>query len=66
MYEVLQSRHNSLQAQYNRAWLEYELASHKASEAGRALAIIGKQIKPACKQQIDDIFNQMQPQLELS
>ncbi len=65
MYEALQTRHNSLQAQYNKAWLEYELASAKASEAGRALSILGKKIKPACKQQLEDIHRQIQPNLEL-
>lgn len=64
MHDALLKRHNSLQAQYNKAWLEYELASSKASDAGRALNILGKQIKPACKQQIDNIFDQMQPALK--
>ena len=64
MHDALLDRQNNLQSQYNRAWLDYELASAKASDAGRALNILGKQVKPACKQQIDDIFKQMQPSLE--
>lgn len=41
-----------------------KLASAKASKAGRVLAILGKQIKPAYKLEIEKILHEINPQLE--
>lgn len=51
--------------QFNRALLEFEKYSDLASQAGRTLAIVGKQIKPQARDRADSLKKRLQPLLPL-
>lgn len=66
MNDLLVSQQHSLQAKFNEADYNYLLASEYASEAGKALNILGKKIKPACKSERDQLFNELQIALDFN
>lgn len=60
MSEVLNQRQNSLMYQYNKVTIAYDTATKSASEAGRALAMLGKQVKPDLQERLERLEQQMQ------
>lgn len=60
MANILNQRQNSLMYQYNKVSLEFDMASKNASEAGRALSILGKQVKPTMRERLEQLEKQMQ------
>ncbi|WP_440464356.1 Rha family transcriptional regulator [Psychrobacter sp. ASPA161_6] len=60
MSEILNQRQNSLMYQYNKVSIAYDAATKNASDAGRALAMLGKQIKPDLQERLDKLEKQMQ------
>jgi len=59
----LHQANNNLMMQFNRALLEFEKYSDLASQAGRTLAIVGKQIKPQARDRADSLKKRLQPVL---
>ncbi len=59
----LHRANNNLMMQFNRALLEFEKYSDLASQAGRTLAIVGKQIKPQARDHADSLKKRLQPVL---
>lgn len=57
---VLSQRNNSLMYQYNKVSFDFNLASQNASEAGRALNYLGKQVKPSMRERLEQLEKQMQ------
>lgn len=60
MSDILNQRQNSLMYQYNKITIDYDTATRNASDAGRALAMLGKQIKPDLQERLDKLEKQMQ------
>ena len=60
MSDALSQRQNSLMYQYNKVTIAYDTATRNASDAGRALAMLGKQIKPDLQERLDNLEKQMQ------
>ena len=60
MSDALNQRQNSLMYQYNKVSIAYDTATRNASDAGRALAMLGKQIKPDLQERLDNLEKQMQ------
>ena len=60
MSDVLNQRQNSLMYQYNKVTIAYDTATRNASDAGRALAMLGKQIKPDLQERLEQLEQQMQ------
>lgn len=60
MNDILNQRQNSLMYQYNKVSIAYDTATRSASDAGRALAMLGKQIKPDLQERLDKLEKQMQ------
>ena len=60
MSDALNQRQNSLMYQYNKVSIAYDAATRNASDAGRALAMLGKQIKPDLQERLDKLEKQMQ------
>lgn len=60
MSEILNQRQNSLMYQYNKVSIAYDAATRNASDAGRALAMLGKQVKPDLQDRLDKLEKQMQ------
>lgn len=60
MNDILNQRQNSLMYQYNKVSIAYDTATRSASDAGRALAMLGKQIKPDLQERLDKLEQQMQ------
>lgn len=60
MSDALNQRQNSLMYQYNKVTIAYDTATRSASDAGRALAMLGKQIKPDLQERLDKLEKQMQ------
>ena len=60
MADILNQRHNSLMYQYNKVSFDFNLASQNASEAGRALNYLGKQVKPSMRERLEQLERQMQ------
>lgn len=54
---------SSLMLQFNRALVELEKFTDMASQAGRTLNVVGKQVKPACKKRVELIRSRLQPML---
>ena len=46
--------------QYNKVSFDFNLASQNASEAGRALNYLGKQVKPSMRERLEYLEKQMQ------
>ena len=46
--------------QYNKVTIAYDTATRNASDAGRALAMLGKQVKPDLQERLDKLEKQMQ------
>ena len=63
--KVLMQVNNNLMMQFNRALLEFEKFSDLASQAGRTLNYVGKQLKPQSKSKLDDLGKRLQPMLNL-
>jgi anti-repressor protein len=62
---ALHQANNGLMLQFNRALVEFEKFSELASNAGRTLSIVGKQFKPAARDQVDGLKKKIQPLLPL-
>ena len=60
MADFLNKKNSSLMYQYNKVSLEFDMASKNASEAGRALSILGKQVKPTMRERLEQLEKQMQ------
>ena len=60
MSDALNQRQSSLMYQYNKVSIAYDTATRSASDAGRALAMLGKQIKPDLQERLDKLEKQMQ------
>lgn len=60
MSDALNQRQNSLMYQYNKVSIAYDTATRSASDAGRALAMLGKKIKPDLQERLDKLEKQMQ------
>ena len=60
MSDALNQRQNSLMCQYNKVSIAYDTATRNASNAGRALAMLGKQVKPDLQARLDKLEKQMQ------
>lgn len=60
MSDILNQRQNSLMYQYNKITIDYDTATRNASDAGRALAMLGKQIKPDLQERLEQLEQQMQ------
>lgn len=60
MSDALNQRQNSLMYQYNKVSIAYDTATRNASDAGRALAMLGKQVKPDLQDRLDKLEKQMQ------
>lgn len=60
MSDVLNQRQNSLMYQYNKVSIAYDAATRNASDAGRALAVLGKQIKPDLQEHLEQLEQKMQ------
>lgn len=60
MSDILNQRQNSLMYQYNKVSIAYDTATRNASDAGRALAMLGKQVKPDLQERLDKLERQMQ------
>lgn len=60
MSDALNQRQNSLMYQYNKITIAYDTATRSASDAGRALAMLGKQIKPDLQERLEQLEKQMQ------
>lgn len=60
MSDILNQRQNSLMYQYNKITIDYDTATRNTSDAGRALAMLGKQIKPDLQERLDKLEKQMQ------
>lgn len=60
MSDILNQRQNSLMYQYNKITIDYDIATRNASNAGRALAMLGKQIKPDLQERLESLEQQMQ------
>lgn len=60
MSDVLNQRQNSLMYQYNKVSIAYDTATRNASDAGRALSLLGKQVKPDLQERLDKLEKQMQ------
>lgn len=60
MSDILNQRQNSLMYQYNKVSIAYDAATRNASDAGRALAMLGKQVKPDLQERLDKLEKQMQ------
>lgn len=60
MSDALNQRQNSLMFQYNKITIAYDTATKNASDAGRALSILGKQIKPDLQERLEQLEQQMQ------
>lgn len=60
MSEILNQRQDSLMYQYNKVSIAYDTATRNASDAGRALAMLGKQVKPDLQDRLDKLEKQMQ------
>lgn len=60
MSEILSQRQNSLMYQYNKVSIAYDTATRNASDAGRALAVLGKQIKPDLQEHLEQLEQKMQ------
>jgi anti-repressor protein len=54
---------DSLIMQFNRAVLEFEKFSDMASNAGKTLSIVGKQLKPQAKDRVSSLKDRIQPHL---
>lgn len=63
--KVLMQVNNNLMMQFNRALLEFEKFSDLASQAGRTLNYVGKQLKPQSKSKLDALGQKIQPMLNL-
>lgn len=63
--KVLMQVNNNLMMQFNRALLEFEKFSDLASQAGRTLNYVGKQLKPQSKNKLDALGQKIQPMLNL-
>jgi len=63
--KVLMQVNNNLMMQFNRALLEFEKFSDLASQAGRTLNYVGKQLKPQSKGKLDALSQRLQPMLNL-
>ena len=61
--KALLHANNNLMLQFNRALLEFEKFSDLASQAGRTLNLIGKQLKPQSKGKLDALSQKLQPML---
>lgn len=61
--KVLRKTVFGLMDQFNKASLEFDKFCEIASNAGRTLAVVGKQYKPKSKQQLDLLKTQIQPHL---
>lgn len=61
--KVLMQVNNNLMMQFNRALLEFEKFSDLASQAGRTLNYVGKQLKPQSKSKLDALGQKLQPML---
>ncbi|WP_201616463.1 KilA-N domain-containing protein [Psychrobacter urativorans] len=62
-FDSIAIHHQQLSLQLNQLCQDFTLISDRASNAGRYLSILGKQVKPELKRQIDDTLKQMQPSL---
>lgn len=60
MSDALSQRQNSLMYQYNKVSIAYDTATRSASDAGRALAMLGKQIKPDLQERLEQLEQKMQ------
>lgn len=60
MSDALNQRQNSLMYQYNKVSIAYDTATRSASDAGRALSLLGKQVKPDLQDRLDKLEKQMQ------
>lgn len=60
MSDALNQRQNSLMYQYNKVTIAYDTATRNASDAGRALSLLGKQVKPDLQERLDKLEKQMQ------
>lgn len=60
MSDALNQRQNSLMYQYNKITIAYDTATRSASDAGRALAMLGKQVKPDLQERLVQLEKQMQ------
>lgn len=60
MANIISQRNNSLMYQYNKVSFDFNLASQNASEAGRALNYLGKQVKPSMRERLEQLEKQMQ------
>ncbi|WP_227430386.1 Rha family transcriptional regulator [Psychrobacter sp. I-STPA6b] len=60
MSNILNQRQNSLMYQYNKIIIAYDNASLNASNAGRALAVLGKRVKPELQERLEKLEAQMQ------
>lgn len=61
--KAMRQLENSLMLQFNRALVELEKFTDMASQAGRTLSVVGKQVKPACKKRVELIRARLQPTL---
>lgn len=60
MSDALNQRQNSLMYQYNKVSIAYDTATRNVSDAGRALARLGKQVKPDLQERLVKLERQMQ------
>lgn len=60
MSDILNQRQSSLMYQYNKVSIAYDTATRNASDAGRALSLLGKQVKPDLQERLDKLEKQMQ------
>lgn len=61
--KALRRVESNLMMQFNRALLELEKFSDMASQAGRTLNVIGKQVKPQARERVDALKQKLQPHL---
>lgn len=63
MSDLITKEQNKLFSQFNQALLEYEKFTELASQAGKTLNLVGKQLKPKSLEKVEALKSKLQPDI---